>query len=90
MGIIILSALADETERELQSKYKVILTGVGKVNAAIASSKAIQKHNPDLIINYGSAGSTKKSISGLVDCKYFIQRDMDSRSLGFELGPNTI
>ena len=85
MGIIILSALADETE-ELQSKYKVILTGVGKVNAAIASSKAIQNHNPDLIINYGSAGSTKKNISGLVDCKYFIQRDMDSRSLGFELG----
>ena len=64
MGIIILSALADETE-ELQSKYKVILTGVGKVNAAIASLKAIKKYKPDLIINYGTAGSKKKYISGL-------------------------
>lgn len=85
MGIIILSALASETE-QLKSKYQVILTGVGKVNAAIATSKTIHKYNPDLIINYGSAGSTKKNITGLVDCKYFIQRDMDSRDLGFELG----
>ncbi len=73
MGIIILSALASETE-QLKSKYQVILTGVGKVNAAIATSKTIHKHNPDLIINYGSAGSTKKNITGLVDCKYFIQQ----------------
>jgi len=85
MGIIILSALADETE-QLESKYRVILMGVGKVNAAIATLKAIHRYKPDLVINYGSAGSTKKNISGLVDCKYFIQRDMDSRSLGFELG----
>ena len=85
MGIIILSALADETE-QLESKYQIILTGVGKVNAAIATIKAIHRYKPDLVINYGSAGSTKKNINGLVDCKYFIQRDMDSRSLGFELG----
>ena len=63
MGIIILSALASETE-QLKSKYQVILTGVGKVNAAIATSKTIHKYNPDLIINYGSAGSTKKNRLG--------------------------
>ena len=85
MGIIILSALASETE-QLKSKYQVILTGVGKVNAAIATSKTIHKYNPDLIINYGSAGSTKKNITGLVDCKYFIQRDMDATSMGFFRG----
>tara|TARA_X000001036_G_C20565948_1_gene760568 strand:+ start:591 stop:1148 length:558 start_codon:yes stop_codon:yes gene_type:complete len=85
MKLIILSALAQETEY-LETDHHIITTGVGKVNAAFATTKAIRDEKPDLIINFGTAGSLKKEISGLVDCKYFLQRDMDSRPLGFELG----
>ena len=85
MKAIILSALEEET-KSLETHLDIIVTGVGKINATYAVTKALRDSRPDLIINFGTAGSLKKEISGLVDCKYFIQRDMDSRPLGFELG----
>ena len=85
MKIIILSAIEPEI-RSLDTEYEIILTGVGKVNAALSAFKTIRERKPDLIINFGTAGSLKKNVSGLVDCKYFVQRDMDSRPLGTELG----
>ena len=85
MKAIILSAIEPETH-SLDTKYEIILTGVGKINAALSALKTIRDKKPDLIINFGTAGSLKKNISGLIDCKYFIQRDMDSRPLGTDLG----
>ena len=85
MKIIILSAIEPEI-RSLDTEYEIVLTGVGKINAALSAFKTIREREPDLIINFGTAGSLKKNVSGLVDCKYFVQRDMDSRPLGAELG----
>ena len=72
MKIIILSAIEPET-RSLDTEYEIVLTGVGKVNAALSALKTIRERKPDLIINFGTAGSLEKNISGLVDCKYFVQ-----------------
>ena len=41
---------------------------------------------PDLVINYGTAGSRKIKKKTLVDCTKFIQRDMDVTGLGFMRG----
>ena len=43
--------------------------------------KLIHKHKPLKIINYGTAGSLKKKLSGIVECTKFYQRDMDVRGL---------
>jgi adenosylhomocysteine nucleosidase len=85
MRVIILSAIKDETY-SLNTEYEINHTGVGKVNAALSTLRTIKEDKPDLIINFGTAGSLNSNISGLIDCKYFIQRDMDSRPLGTELG----
>ena len=85
MRVIILSAIKDETH-SLNTEYEINHTGVGKVNAALSTLRTIKKDKPDLIINFGTAGSLNNNISGLIDCKYFIQRDMDSRPLGTDLG----
>ncbi len=85
MRVIILSAIKDETY-SLNTEYEISHTGVGKVNAALSTLRTIKEDRPDLIINFGTAGSLNGNISGLVDCKYFVQRDMDSRPLGTELG----
>jgi len=85
MKAIILSAIESEIH-SLNTEYEIILTGVGKVNAALSAMKTIREKRPDLIINFGTAGSLKKEISGLVDCKYFVQRDIDTRPLGTDLG----
>ena len=87
--ILIVSALEVETQGQLED-YRVLYTGVGKVNATLELTKVLQKAHlhymppmPKLVINYGTAGSRKSPIGELVDCTKFIQRDMDVTGLGF-------
>ena len=83
MNQIFIAALKDETP----NLNKFYHTGVGKVNASIKLMKLINLHKPNQVINYGTAGSLKKEIKGLVECTTFIQRDMDARGLlNFKLG----
>ncbi len=87
--ILIVSALEVETQGQLED-YRVLYTGVGKVNATLELTKVLQKAHlhymppmPKLVINYGTAGSRRLPIGELVDCTKFIQRDMDVTGLGF-------
>ena len=59
MKIIILSAIEPET-RSLDTEYEIVLTGVGKVNAALSALKTIRERKPDLIINFGYCGFIRK------------------------------
>ena len=83
MEILYLAAL----KNEVQGLKNFILTGVGKINASFVTTDMINKYKPKKIINFGTAGSTKSNISGLVKCSHFSQRDMDVRGLlDFKLG----
>ncbi len=62
-----------------------ITTGIGKVNAAISLTKAIIRSQPKLIVNLGTAGSSRFGKGEIVCCNRFVQRDMDVTGLGFEL-----
>ena len=91
-NVLIVSALEVETQGQLED-YRVLYTGVGKVNATLELTKVLQKAHlhylppmPKLVINYGTAGSRKIKKKQLVDCTKFIQRDMDVTGLGFMKG----
>ena len=84
MNYIVVAALEDETVG-LAQFAPLIHTGIGKLNAAIHLFDAIKKYQPDLIINYGTAGAVSDK-SGLLKVTTFIQRDMDVRGLGFDRG----
>ena len=86
MKILILVALQDELDANEIGNFKVYYSGVGKVNAAIKTLQVIQKHSPDLIVNFGTAGSLNPRLSGLLEVGSFYQRDMDASPLGFEIG----
>ena len=60
--------------------------GVGKINATYNTLRLINAHKPKIIINYGTAGAINTELNGIVECTKFYQRDMDVRSLGFQLG----
>ena len=77
MNKLFIAALKEETVG-LNYFYHV---GVGKINATYNLIKLIQEHKPSEVINYGTAGATKKELSGIVECTKFYQRDMDVRSL---------
>lgn len=76
-------ALEKEAGTEF-SQENVAFVGVGKINATYNLLKAIQKHQPDLIINLGTAGSTEFNKGSVVCCTEFIQRDMEVTALGFQ------
>ena len=83
METIFVAALKEETP-ELSKFHH---TGVGKINAAIKLIDLIHLYKPNQVINYGTAGSLKREISGLIECSTFIQHDMDARGLlDFKLG----
>ena len=83
MEMIFVAALKEETP-ELSKFHH---TGVGKINATIKLIELIHLYEPTQVINYGTAGSVKREISGLIECTTFIQHDMDARGLlDFKLG----
>jgi adenosylhomocysteine nucleosidase len=69
----------------------VLYCGVGKVNAAIALARELERYAqagapPPLCVNFGTAGSRTHRTAAFVACHEFVQRDMDVRGLGFALG----
>ena len=81
---LFLFALESEAGDHFDDHNKLI-TGIGKVAATYALTKAIHTQKPKLIVNLGSAGSNFFKRGTVVCCTQFIQRDMDVRPLGFEL-----
>lgn len=81
--ILFVFALESEAAKEFDHTQK-LLTGIGKVNAAIELTKELQKNRPKLIINLGSAGGIGFEKGDVVCCTQFIQRDMDAQALGFK------
>lgn len=78
--IILIAALPNETIG-LDRLVPVIHTGVGKVNAALATQAAILEHSPDLVVNYGTAGSVRQHDPDLYRVGTIIQRDMIAEPL---------
>lgn len=53
------------------------ITGVGKVNAAIAVQQAIYLHQPSCVLNVGTCGSLQHEIGSIHTCNHFVDRDME-------------
>ena len=81
-SIALVIALPQEAEGI--TDYPVYFSGCGKVNATIATMKAINDGH-DYIINFGTAGAVSP-ISGLVEVTGYVDRDMDARPIKCELG----
>jgi adenosylhomocysteine nucleosidase len=81
-SLVVIVALEDElNHKDLSSHIPVIYSGIGKVNASIATFRAIQEYNPNLIINFGTVGRITPNLSGLIQIGSVIQRDMIAEPL---------
>ena len=89
---LVVFALRTESAGVFESaQVPVLYCGVGKVNAAMALTRELtgyaRRGQPlPRVLNFGSAGSRRYPAGTLVQCHEFVQRDMDVRSLGFDLG----
>lgn len=66
----------------------VIESGIGKVNAAIATAHVIARYQPRAVINTGSAGGLGQNvhIGDVVIASHTAHHDVDVRAFGYALG----
>jgi len=66
----------------------LLQSGIGKVNAAMATTLLINDYQPDVIINTGSAGgfNTELSVGDLVISTEVVHHDADSTAFDYALG----
>ncbi|WP_062355637.1 5'-methylthioadenosine/S-adenosylhomocysteine nucleosidase [Bacillus kwashiorkori] len=73
----------------LFNKEVILLkSGIGKVNAAMATSILLERYSPDYIINTGSAGglNPELKIGDLVISNEVRHHDVDATAFGYEIG----
>ena len=75
-SILIVAALPEELDHP-----GVLHTGLGKLNAAYALTRELQRRRPKLVVNYGTAGGLNPSLSGLVEVRRVLQVDMEAEPL---------
>lgn len=78
MKILIVYAIPQEKIEVNIPNAEVIYveTGMGKVNAAKKTMRAICDYHPDMVINIGSAGTLNHKVGDIFVCNHFIDRDL--------------
>lgn len=79
---LIVFALESESAGRFDDQ-NVLYSGVGKISAAMALTRALTADKPSVVINLGTAGSGIHKAGAVVNVTRFVQRDMDVTPLGF-------
>ena len=76
---------------QLGDRLPVLLTGVGKVRAAIAVTQLLAATHPSMVVNIGTAGSLRHGHDGVHEIGTVIQHDFASEAIeritGIGFGP---
>lgn len=89
--VLFVMAAAQEYGAHLRRRIRPLMTGVGPVEAALATGIALQKlHDrgcpPTLVVSLGSAGSRMCELGQVYQVSTVSWRDMDASRLGFTKG----
>lgn len=79
--LIIVALMGELNPKALPVSLPLIYCGVGKVNAALTTQRAIDELQPDTIINFGTAGRVSPHLHGLQPIARVVQRDMNAEPL---------
>lgn len=80
--VLIVTALTEElASTPLPVNASIVFTGVGKLNAALMLTERLSYFQPDLVVNFGTAGRIQSTVSGLVEVAEVIQADMKAEPL---------
>lgn len=81
---LLVVALEEEAAHLHASDLPVLVTGAGKVNAAVAVATILGEFSPSQVVNLGTAGALHDGMAGTYVVKTVFQHDLDDRAL-FEL-----
>jgi adenosylhomocysteine nucleosidase len=74
---LLVVALEEEAAHLHVSELPVLVTGVGKVNAAIAVSTILGEYSPSRVVNLGTAGALRDGLIGTYVVGRVMQHDFD-------------
>ena len=81
-GTPLIVVALEEEAKHLDDRYPVLVTGVGKVAAAVSVTRALATgERPSEIINLGTAGALRAGLVGTREIKTVIQHDFDSPTI---------
>ncbi|MDO5620489.1 MAG: 5'-methylthioadenosine/S-adenosylhomocysteine nucleosidase [Paracoccus sp. (in: a-proteobacteria)] len=86
--VLFIMAAEPEYGPALRARIQPLMTGIGPVESAIATSAALTRlpRNPALVVSLGSAGSQVLEQCGVYQASHVSYRDMDASPLGFAKG----
>lgn len=89
--VLFIMAVPMEYGDALKSRIAPLMCGVGPVEAALSTTRALvalshQNIKPDLIVSLGSAGSARLEQGEVYQVRSVSYRDMDASPLGFTKG----
>ncbi len=80
--------VATEAEAEhVPPGMRLVVTGIGKTAAAVATTRAVLQERPSLVVNIGSAGALRDGVTGLFEVGTVVNHDMNGdaiRALGYD------
>ena len=78
---LLVVALEEEAVHLHVHELPILVTGVGKVNAAIAVSTILGQHRPSSIVNLGTAGALRDGVTGTHVISSVIQHDLNDSAI---------
>lgn len=86
MSVLVVVATEAEAEH-VPAGLRMVVTGIGKTAAAVATTRAVLQERPTEIVNVGSAGALQPGLTGLFEIGSVVNHDMNGdaiRALGYE------
>ncbi|WP_238122730.1 MULTISPECIES: 5'-methylthioadenosine/S-adenosylhomocysteine nucleosidase [unclassified Xanthobacter] len=89
--VLFVMATSQEYGPHLQARIAPLITGVGPVEAAVETARALARLDhagqlPDVVFTLGSAGSRRLAHAEVYQVSHLAYRDMDASPLGVEKG----
>ena len=78
---LLVCALPEEAGHLHAGDLPILITGVGKVQAAVAVTRALSSARPSLLVNLGTAGALCDGLSGTHVIHRVIQHDLNSEAI---------
>lgn len=85
-----LVVVALRSEARYLDDHDVLLTGIGKVAAAVAVSRAIAERRPSFVLNVGTAGALRDGLEGTYRIGRVLEHDVDHEFLRRLTGEETV
>jgi len=76
----------DEEARQLGDDLPVLITGVGKVCAAVSVAALLATARPAYVVNLGTAGGLRHGLDGVHEIGTVVQHDFDDESVAAIVG----